>query len=478
VSALLVGAVLALGAAGAAQAATSVSTIDSSQKGSITIHKYEQPVTATGLPNNGTQQTVTGLNPLAGVQFSVKQVDPATYDLTTNAGWSALKTLTATQAATLTAGYTTTVTTAADGSATAANLPLGVYLVTETVYPAGATPSAPFLITVPLTDPTNLDHWLYAVHVYPKNAITRGDKTVNDAASVKLGDTVSWTILADIPDLAVIDGYRIVDPLDAKLTYKATTVTLDDGTVLTAGTDYTLTSTGTPTTVTVDFTTTGLGKLATNNTKKVKVVIDTTVNTVGDIDNKAYVYPNKASFTITPGQPGGPTVTSDPITKWGNVSLKKVSTQNANTVLAGATFQVYATQADAQAGTNPISISGVSSWTTDASGVLTISGLRQSGWANGVAVTPTDPNYRNYWVVETKAPTGYSLLAEPVKVTVGAADNTVDFTIEDAPHNGGFTLPFTGSVISTSLFYGGGALLLAGIIVLIIRGRRKTNTTT
>lgn len=477
ISALAAGAVLALGAGMAASAAPAASNVDPAQTGTIIVHKLEQPSTATGIPNNGKPQDVSGLTPIEGVTYSVQQVDPTVYDLTTNAGWNALKTLTPAGAAAAGKGLETSITTDAAGLATAGNLPLGVYLLTETSYPAGVTAGAPFLVTVPMTDPDALDSWMYTVNVYPKNAkIGGGEKTVDDSTAKKVGDVVNWTILGDIPTSETIDGYRIVDPLDARLTYQSTTVDLDNGVSLVADEDYTLTAAtaGTPaaTTVTVTFLAPGLEKLAANNTAHVRIVISTVINEAGDIPNQAIIYPNEASFDIEPGQPGGPVVTPTPETKFGNVTLKKVSAKDAS-VLAGAQFKVFLTEADAVAGTNAITISGTSTWTSNEQGLLTISGLRQSGWYEGAAVNPGDTGFQYYWVAEVAAPNGYELLAQPVRVTVGAVDTIVDFTVENSPSNGGFQLPFTGSALSAGLFYGAGGLLLAGIVVMVVRARRK-----
>lgn len=65
--------------------------VDGSKTGSITVHKYERPATPTNLPNNGTQVPVAGLNPLAGIEFTVQKVN--TIDLATNAGWQSANTL-------------------------------------------------------------------------------------------------------------------------------------------------------------------------------------------------------------------------------------------------------------------------------------------------------------------------------------------------------------------------------------------------
>ncbi|MFC4223818.1 SpaH/EbpB family LPXTG-anchored major pilin [Lysinibacter cavernae] len=480
IAAVAVGAVLALGA-GSTASAVSASTIDPSQTGTISIHKFKKPTTATGLPNDGRELSASdtaSLEPLPGVTFSVQQIDPTVYNLTTNEGWTALKALTPNAAATAVKGHTTSITTIANGDAIATNLPLGVYLVTETVVPAGTTAGAPFLITVPMTDPIDSNTWMYNVHVYPKNAVINpGEKTVDDSTSLKVGDDVTWTITGEIPNVDVLDGYRIVDPLDARLTYKSTAVTLTNGTELLLGTDYTIATvppaSGAGTKVTVDFTEAGRIKLVANKTASVQIAIVTTINTVGDIPNQALIYPNEASFDIEPGEPGGPTPTEEPIVKYGNVTISKVSAADNSVTLAGATFQVFATENDARNGTNAITVEGVSSWTTGTNGQVTIPGLRQSAWYDNQVVTPSDTGFQYYWIAETKAPSGYELLAQPVRVTVGENDTIVDFTVENSPANGGFELPFTGSALSASLFYGGGAIVLLGAAVLAMRARRR-----
>jgi fimbrial isopeptide formation D2 family protein len=465
---------LALGVPAAASAAPAPHLIDPTQTGTINIHKFTMPETAPTERDNGKVKDTTGLEPLEGVTFSVVQVDPDTYDLTTNAGWSALRSLTPAAAATAPHGATQSVTSDAAGLASASGLPLGVYLVTETSYPAGTTPGAPFLVTVPMTDPDDRNAWMYTINVYPKNSVIGGgSKTVDESNAHKVGDTVTWTIRGDIPLVDVLDGYRIVDPLDARLTYVDTAVSLTNGTALVEDTDYTLTATGTPTKVTVDFTAAGRAKLVANKSAQVQVVIRTTINAVGEIVNEAIVYPNEASFDIEPGEPGGPIVTPESEVKYGNVTIEKVNAADNTAKLEGATFQVYLTEADATAGTNPISIKGTSSWTTDSAGLLTISGLRQSDWYNGQTVAPGDTGFQYYWIVETAAPTGFELLAAPVRVTVGAVDTVIDFTVENSPSNGGFTLPFTGSTIDAGLIYGAGAAILLGAAILVIRQRRK-----
>ncbi len=463
---------LALGAGGAHAANTA--NIDPSKTGSLIIHKYEKPATPTNLPNDGTALTpaqTAALTPMAGVTFTVQKVN--NIDLTTNTGWTAASALTPAQAAAQAATPGSTTTTDANGTASLGNLPLGLYLVTETGYPAGVTPSAPFLVTLPMTDPAGGNGWLYDVNVYPKNAVTTATKTVNDASAIKLGDNVQWTITSDIPNVNPIDGYRVVDKLDARLTYANSTVALSNGTALALNTDYTIAFDTDSKTLTVDFTASGRAILAANPAAKVLVTVNTAVNTIGEVRNTALIYPNAASFAITPGQPGGPVVTP-PVstTKWGSIVLHKKDSRSS-AALAGAVFSVYPSQADALAGTNAISVGGASAWTTDATGNLVISGLRYSNYANGAGVAPGQPGYQSYWLVETKAPDGYALLAQPVETTVTSIDpSTVTVTIDNVRQNAGFQLPLTGGAGTWALM-AGGVLVLAGAGLFMVTGRRK-----
>ena len=75
--------------------------------------------------------------------------------------------------------------------------------------------------------------------------------------------------------------------------------------------------------------------------------------------------------------------------------------------------------------------------------------------------------------METKAPSGYELLAQPVETTVTSNDpSVVTVTIDNVPHNAGFQLPLTGGV-GTWALTAGGILVLAGAGLFMVTGRRK-----
>ncbi len=485
-AALVVGGALTLAGAVPSQAADTT-TIDPERSASLTVHKYEQPLDGSALPStDGTElgaSELGSLTALAGVEFTVQQVPGV--DLTTNSGWVTAQAMTEEAAGKAVEGVTgTSTTTASDGTAVFADLPLGLYYVTETGTPTGVRAGAPFLVTLPMTDVSG-SGWLYDVHVYPKNSVTTADKTVDDSTAVTLGDDVVWTITSSVP-VDGTDGYQVRDTLDERLAYKDAVVAIGD-TVLVADTDYTLTDatdkdTG-RTTVTIKLTEAGLAVANAHKGGSVSVVLTTTVIALGEIENYAEIFDNQSAIdsddpsNYTPGHPEDPDTDPDnpicpdpPVTKFGTATVSKVDAVSG-AALAGAEFKVYRTEADAKAGTNPITISGVSTWTSDDKGLLTISGLRYSNWLNGTELA--EGSWQHYYLVETKAPDGYELLAAPVEFDVVGADTTVlAVTVQDVVSDAGFTLPLTGGAGIALLMIGGAGLVVGALMIAGRRGRR------
>ena len=81
---------------------------------------------------------------------------------------------------------------------------------------------------------------------------------------------------------------------------------------------------------------------------------------------------------------------------------------------------------------------------------------------------------RDYWVIETKAPTGYELVKNPIKVSVNldtANDATWEATVENEKQT---NLPFTGAkgtalLVSIAI----GAIVLGTVVVVIDKKRRQ-----
>ncbi|WP_026460667.1 SpaH/EbpB family LPXTG-anchored major pilin [Schaalia suimastitidis] len=508
----------------------------------LNVHKHTQTesngqVAADGLEKNDVEGA-----PIQGVEFTAQKLK---YDLTTQQGWQELAALngSATEAAkNLDATFTAKkVVTNAAGLAKFDAMPVGAYLVTETKTPIDVTPAEPFVVTLPLTNPdaNTTAKWLYDVHVYPKNAVTKAEKTVSDAETPAVGHKMTYTIKNDIPKIdyaggARLKNYQIVDPLDARLkltdgTNEVTVVMEGTGAVtLTRDTDYKVVAKEVDgkTYVTVHFLTPGLDKIAqarANGDTSTKVVVTITPTIVaqpengsGVIQNTAYLIPNDPSGTwnFDPQNPDNPTPNTpwDPenptpqvpgkptppiVSKFGKVTITKTGTDSKTPITyKGAEFQVYrctvpdgaqqgtpakgATLVDADTaadGTQPLTVDGKTTFTTGDDGTVTINGLRNNDWVDGKEKNPLS-NSDWYCLVETKAPTGYELQANPIPFQVlqtNASDVNafkLGVTVTDVPSNAGFRLPLTGAngVIVMTI---AGGLLVAGGGALFFVNRRK-----
>lgn len=208
------------------------STIDKTQVGSITIHKYGQ-LKEDFSAKDGTGEVDTtveankGNKPLEGVEFTLYRVKTTAelleyYDalegasveeftagdcftVTSESDWSATTlekayTKEATgKGADATVGKVGPAKTNAEGAAQFNGLPVGMYLVIETNKVQSVTKTVtPFLVSIPMTrigdtegdtnKNNNLKQWLYDVVVYPKNSTAQG--TVTLVKQGKHGNTI------------------------------------------------------------------------------------------------------------------------------------------------------------------------------------------------------------------------------------------------------------------------------------------------
>lgn len=189
---------------------TTDATIDTTQKGSITIHKYEYNGDGGQTGTGETSDTVpTGAKPLAGAGFTIYKVADATDiekyysknptalpDVNTyitdgkiNSSYSGKVIKLDENGAASDRGTKKELITGADGIVSFTNLDVGFYVVIETTTPAKVTtPADTFIVSVPMTKADGSD-WLYDVHVYPKNKTTYGNvklvKTGNGTEKLK-----------------------------------------------------------------------------------------------------------------------------------------------------------------------------------------------------------------------------------------------------------------------------------------------------
>lgn len=217
---------------------TSVSTIDESKTGSITIHKYLQKNAQETGDGTGEDGQTTDAEPAGGVGFTVYQVmskedllkyyngEGATVTIDTYAdvnnnklrdGVERIKTYGETK-------------TDEKGVVKFDNLEIGLYVVIETYKPASVTQAVkPFLVSIPMTRKGEVkkgEEWLYDVVVYPKNSTTTGNfnlvkygvigndkenKTALEGVKFKLEhlkDGVEFTT----PDAAKPENWELIRP--------------------------------------------------------------------------------------------------------------------------------------------------------------------------------------------------------------------------------------------------------------------------
>ena len=494
----------AFGLAATVTRAPSLVDLDPLKTGSITIHKYVKDANNGTTEGNGLEDTSDHGTPLANAKFTVERL--TNIDLTTQAGWEKLASYDGNVAAAKNDGVDAAVDkkTGADGLAKFDGLPLGAYVVTETETPAGYVGAKPFIITVPMTHPTELNKWVYDVHAYPKNSKAGIEKTVADENTPAIGSAISYTIKSDIPAAEALDFYDVVDQYDKRVELPEADIALKiiDGkngeVALAKGTDYKLIAAdgtdGKTKFWTAEFTADGRAKLVANrkdDNTKVQMDLAGTVKDKVEADglfkNKAILLPNAPSNGWKPNSgevPPPDYPNSEVVSKFGKVKITKVSSVDTTAKLKGTEFEVYKCTPTTKPTENfqsvdasldkKLSPAGKETYATDANGEVTIDGLRNNDWANNAKVA--NPGY--YCLVETKAPEGFELQTRPIAFQVlesnSTADNeyTLNTTVKDVPKRGGFNLPLTGAA-GVGVLIGAGALLVGGSGAIALANKRR-----
>lgn len=372
---------------------------------------------------------------------------------------------------------------------TFSNLPQGIYYIRATEYPADVTKVENSILALPYY--TSDKGWVYSydtielakkvVETPPttKKEITNSTKNNVNFTDVSLGDTVNYKLTNTITGSKQIrlTKYTVYDDMSKGLTLNKNSfkVYLADakGTKLSDITDFKTTVTsegeGKATIFNVALSSTYLQKDAFYEASQVVVEYSAVLN----------------KYAVV-GKEGNPN--TDTKLEYGNRS--KTSYVEGNTVyvytycvgatkydekgnkLAGAEFPLYKTIEDATAQQNEIAVG-----TSNSEGKVTFisktenSEIRlQSG---------------KYYIVETKAPTGYNLYGKVIEININATYNNTFINgtyVNQCPNNGiatvdvtdsKVTLPQTGGHVIYFTFAGIALIALGGISLTLLKKKRN-----
>lgn len=246
--------------------------INTSTSVSLSIHKYQGPADKTR--SDGSEKTITGKEPVQGVEFTLYKVqkDGQDIDLSKPDGWKKITSITDSaktpsdlvktgnedkdtkhvftisevgKGKTNSQGlvkFTKTANTAENsGEVSVSTLGMSLYVVKETntdgakIKGKSVTVTGrvdPFFVTLPLANSTTKT-WIYDVHVYPKNDTTNllPTKTASDISRMdvvadsnnkKDGTRITWKVAIPLPAPAEGKAYKAIgfsDKMSKDLTF-------------------------------------------------------------------------------------------------------------------------------------------------------------------------------------------------------------------------------------------------------------------
>ncbi len=495
---VIMSAMLAIGIASTTAFAAlpdSLPNLDESTKGSLTVHKYQTDKDYAGTESTGTKADADNINPdkaspLANIDFTIFKIGDSSMIGTEAQDYDESQ---LSYSETDSKWYygndeeVVTITTDENGLAVFEDLDLGRYLIVETYAPQSVIErTAPFFVDVPMTDVTTYTSWIYDIDVYPKN-VTKYDtpntpttsitKIGNKHETASVGDTLTWIIESGTPTtLNDYSLYVVSDTLDDNLSYVADSLVVTwgesyDTAEVVSASDYDLTVVNGGE-IKVSFTEDYLaGK--TPSTDEVTYCFYVTYNTTllsasfdenglakEIADNAAVTY----SYINQPAEDTG-VKTSTENAEVHSGGLKFTKTDEAGNALAGAEFKIATSLENAKNGVFVKNFDGTDMTATsqNGTGYVEFTGLKYGTTGNAVTEGTT-----TYYVVETKAPTGYQLLTEPKAFEISYDSYSTNYASSARlVNNQGTNLPLTGSQSALIYIFGGAALVSLACVLLV-----------
>lgn len=455
------------------------------QRVTLNIHKKLGDPQSEVKPGEQPNPSLPGLEE---VVYKIERISDL--DLTTQAGWKRFNDLAASQEELEKASATleAVVYTDENGLATFTKEDgVGVYRITE-LRKEGYSTGKPFLVSLPYQE-NNV--WKYTRNVYPKNQELKPNKQI-DANSSTIGDFVDFTINAPVP-AGQLDKLTITDSLIQELSIAQdtagvqVTATAGGAAVELAAADYLVNIDAGNRRLTVDFTETGLQKLAAARENSADVQVHVKFSAMIDsisengITNTAQVeYPNGMVIDTDGTDEGGERKPTQ--AQFGTLTITKTTPDDGEAAdLTGARFDVYrcTPAADGNAAPtlvgNPLPVSTHSAADAEGHQVLDFVEITDqeqgtysaTGTGYGVPISTyaaggTGTVNIDICVVETVAPEGFVRNPEIHQAEINREAKTLSVSVENQRSNFLSSLPATGAWGIILVFLVGLGLLARG----------------
>lgn len=377
--------------------------------------------------------------------------------------------------------------TITDAGLTLQNIPAGKYQLVETVAPNGYlldTRPVSFEVSAGQITATNGPNYTFqdGPLIKIKNEARPSIEKEEDAGGTsQVGETVNWSIKVSVPkDIETYTKFNVTDTIDTRLDFKGTAsadgfqVKAADGTVLTAGTHYTVNYASNV--LTVAFNPASIKDF---EGQKITISYATSINDTAvmgsEIPNDAKLNFTNNTGTDTEDDPQGPVEPPTIPTVWtGGAQFKKVDGKDNTIMLPGAEFKISknATGTDLLKWTQAlIDANDTSKFVTPVVGADVVMKSQSDGVFE---IKGLKGGY--YWLVETKAPSlngsQYNLLKTPESFSITKESYNGEIFIK-VENNKGLQIPQTGGIGSLILTVGGITMMI--VAAYFLKKGKRTN---
>ena len=341
----------------------------------------------------------------------------------------------------------------------------------------------------------SLDTTMPDVTIKEKNGVPTAEKKVKENSTgnygatndANVGDTVEFRTLIN-----VIDGqpknYVLHDKMSAGLTFDASSVKVTVNGTAFAAENYTLVTTGLNDGCTFeirfkDTTTDGVTASVLQPNDAVVVTYSATVNSSAVVAGTGNPNETKLSYTDTNSKSHDTTPSVTRTYTWQVDVFKYTKNGEKEVALKDAEFVLYRGTGDNGDNKEYVIVTDgkVFGWTTEKT-QATVFKTPENGKFSIVGL-----DAGTYYLEETKAPAGYNLLKDPIKVVITASIDetthagTATITYNETytgevkvENNTGTELPSTGGMGTTIFYVLGGVLMAGAFVLLVVRKRMRT----